>query len=345
MMLQYSELAVDLERIRRFLVGNSQLHQTSDQRRFSYIACISALYSTFENFVERIAFSFSEKLLTGPTTLPAEQMRALRRRYVRNASALLNQSLGVGRYRDVTELDVARSLASCLDESDAAIDLRLELISLHGSNLRWDSLTELFHWAVPDLLNRVRKSDSIEGWMSGLPNMSEETQLTVLKSELDDLVERRNEVAHRALPDEILSYENLLAKVDYIEAVSLGLVASLAGLLLEAVIKNGESVPIGSPAESYQKNRVVVIQSLESAISEGDLVLAPGRRSTRWGKIVEIRLDDERVSQGPIGAEAGLLLDFELRKGGKLHVWREPDYDIASTPDGIFGARGPLRSK
>lgn len=342
MMLQYNELAADLERIRRFLKAGSEERQTSDQRRFAYIACISALYASYENFAERAALQFGEMLLADPTNLSAEQMSNLRRRYVRNASTLLNQSLGVGRYREVTELDVARSLASCLDESTSSFDLRLELIALHNSNLRLDSLCELFQWAVPDLQNKIRNSDAVESWGSLTDNASESTLLGILKSELDDLVERRNEVAHRAIPDEIQSYERLLAKVDFIEAISMGLVVSLADLLLRALIKSGEAVSLGTPTEYYKKNRVVVIPSLGSSVSEGDCILAPGMNSMRWGRVLEIQLADERVPEAHAGVEAGLLLDFEVRRRTNLHLWRTPNSDLAFPPDKLFGSRGPI---
>lgn len=341
-MLHYNELAADLVRIRRFLESGSEERQTSDQRRFAYIACISALYSSFENFAERVAFRFSEMLLTVPANLSAEQMRSLRRRCVRNASALLGQSLGVGRYREVTEFDIAKSLASCLDESSSSFDLRLELVALHSSNLRWGPLIELFQWAVPDLSSKIQRSDAVEMWMTLNINVSESTLMGVLESELSDLVERRNEVAHRAIPDEILSHEHMLAKVDFIEAISLGLVASLAGLLLDASIKNGDSVPLGVPTEFYRQNRVVVIPSLESSVSKGDYILAPGKNSTRWGRVLEIQVADEPVTQAHSGTEVGLLLDFAVGKSAKLHVWHTPNSDLSFPPDGIFGSRGQL---
>ncbi|MGI5233734.1 HEPN domain-containing protein [Actinoallomurus sp. CA-142502] len=344
MMLQYSTLAADLDRIRRFLKSGSEEHQTPDQRRFAYIACISALYSSFENFAERLAFRFSEMLLADPSNLSTEQMSSLRRRYVRNASALLSQSLGVGRYREITEFDVAKSLASCLDEATPTFDLRLELIALHNSNLRWDSLPELFQWAVPDLQNKIRNSDAVASWSSRTNNVTESTLMGVLKAELDDLVERRNEVAHRAIPDEIQSYERLLAKVDFIDAISLGLVASLAGPLLDISIKNGETVSLGVPTEYFRSNRVVVIPSLESSVSEGDCIVMPGAKTTRWGRVLEIQLDGNRVRQAHDGMEVGLHLDFAVRKQANLQLWRTPNSDLAFPPDKLFGNRGPLNN-
>ena len=342
MMLQYNELAADLQRIRRFLASSSEERQTADQRRFGYIACISALYSSFENFVERAAFRFSELLLANPANLTEDEMKSLRRRYVRNASALLGTSLGIGRYREVTELDVAKSLASCLDDSTSSFELRLELIALHNSNLRWESLAELFGWAAPDLHGKLQSSDAVRKWALLEHDVSQRTLKDALKNELDDLVERRNEVSHRAIPDEILSYERLLAKVDYVDAISLGLVASLATRLLRASITNGECVSLGVPSEYFKGERVVVISSLETSVAVGDSVLAPGVNSMRWGRVLEVQLQGQSAESAEVGAEVGLLLDFAAPKRARLHLWRTPNVDLAFPPDGMFGNQGPL---
>lgn len=342
MMPQYNELAVDLDKIRRFLGATSQQAQTVDQRRFAYIACISALYASFENFAERIAFRFSEMLLSNRSNLTDDQMTSLRRRYVRNASALLGQSLGVGRYREITEFDVAKSLVSFLDESSPSLDLRLELMTLHGANLRWEPLTELFSWAVQDLQGKIRCSDAIKMWASGVSDVNDEALNSVLKSELDDLVERRNEVAHRAIPDEILSTERILAKVDFVEAISLGLSASLAGKLLEVKAKNGAFDELGTPTEYYQSNSVVVIPSLQVPIRANDCVIVFSGDSARWGHVVEVQLDDVAVQHADAGAEVGLRLSFAVQKSKVIHRWANPLPELLPPPKGLFGKRGPL---
>ncbi len=344
MILQYSALAADLERIRRFLESASKQQQTPDQRRFAYIACISALYSSFENYAERVAFRFGEMLLAQSSNVTPEQLSNLRRRYVRNASVLLNQSLGAGRYREVTEFDVAKSLASCLDNSTPSFDLRLELIALHSSNLRLDALCELYQWAVSDLQDKIARSDAVDSWGSRAENANARTLKDVLRNELDDLVERRNEVAHRAIPDEILSYERLLAMIDFIEAISLGLIATLATPLLEASIKDGGTASLGIPNECFQKNRVAIIPSLESAVSTGDYIIQPGVTSTRWGRVLGIQMNDKPVPRADAGTEVGLLFDFQVRKKTKILLWHTPNPELTAPPDNIFGSHGPLEA-
>ena len=163
-----------------------------------------------------------------------------------------------------------------------------------------------------------------------------------LDRELADLVERRNEVSHKAIPDEIVSPEQLLAKVDFIEAISLGLLASLFCLVLEASPSRNESELLGVPAEVYQEGRVVVIPALISAVEVGDIVWASNGRIARWGRLREIRLDDQAVPRVDAGLETGLRLDFAVPKGSALHVWRKSEADFADPPAGIFGKRGRL---
>lgn len=176
------------------------------------------------------------------------------------------------------------------------------------------------------------------------PRRREVTQRTLAR-ELADLVERRNEVSHRAIPDEIVSPEQLLAKVDFIEAVSLGLVASLSCLVLEASRSRNASESLGIPTEYYRQGRIVVVPTLGTAVEVGNVVWASNGRVARRGRILEIQLDGHGVSQVDPGAETGFKLDFAVPRRCALHVWRTPDTDFADPPFGIFGDWGPLPSE
>lgn len=341
MIAKYDALAADLELIRRYLDTVSRVQQTTDERRFAYIASISALYASFETFAEQLAFRFGQLMLSDPKGLSVQQVQSLRSKYVQNASALLGKNLGVGRYREIDELDIAKSLASCLDDSHR-YDLRLEVIALHNSNLRWDAMTDLFRWAVPDLSSRIQHADAIRSWQVKSGHGSAKLPYELLARELADLVERRNEVSHRAIPDEIVSPEQLLAKVDFIEAMSLGLVASLSCLVLERSTGRNESEELGVPTEYYQQGRIVVVPFLGAPLEVGEVVWASNGRVARWGQLREIQLDGHNVSQVDSGVETGLKLDFAVPRRSALRVWRTPDQDFVDPPAGIFGDRGPL---
>lgn len=341
-MLHYLALAHDLERIRRYLASESQVDQTSDQRRFSYIACISALYSAFENYTEKILFNFSQLLMSDPDNFTIEQSEKLKSRYVRNASILLTKGLGTGRYTEVTELDIARSLTSCLDDSDN-YRLHSEVISLHNSNLRWDTLGELFHWAVPDFHGRVQRSDAIEEWAVNAGSPAGNQVGETLENELKDLVERRNEVAHRAIPEEILSLDNLQEKVTYVQALCIAMLTSLSAVLIETTAKSGKSKPLGAVTERFQRNTIVVIPSLMEPVSVGDTVWFSNSSILRWGLIKEIHIEDKPAEYANRGIEVGLKLDFSVSKSANLFIWTDPSPDLAELPEGIFGSHGPLK--
>lgn len=135
-----------------------------------------------------------------------------------------------------------------------------------------------------------------------------------------------------------------LAAVDFVDAISLGLVATLAIPLLEASVKDGETASLGVPIECFRKNRVAVIPSLEASVSVGDCIIQPGVISTRWGRVLEIQVNDIDVPEAPAGMEVGLLLDFQVRKKTKLLLWQTPNPELASPPNRIFGSRGPLEA-
>lgn len=343
MLLHLSGLAQDLSKIRRFLSRGAEQGMTLDQRQFAYIASVSAIYSTFENFAERTAHTFSQVLMSDPSQLSEDQRDRFHRKYVQNSAALLNQSLGTGRYRDVTEYDVAKSLTSCLDNS-TPYDIRLEIVSLHQSNLRWKILPDLYQWATSDIPNLIRKSDAVQTWMPAETTDSTGALLSTLESELDDLVERRNEVAHRAIPDEILSPENLIAKADFIEAISLGLVASLSGILIDKAISHGRCVFLGEPTARYMRNRVIIMAPSGVELKVGDCVATVSEGSTRWGRILGIQLDDKPAEVAPPHQEAGLKLGFACRSSAKVYLWPEPESDLSDPPSEIFGRWGPLDS-
>ncbi|MEV0672586.1 HEPN domain-containing protein [Mycobacterium sp. NPDC050441] len=339
MLVYYQELAADLTRIRNFLALPSSTPSTADERTFSYVACISTLYASFENFAERLAFRFSEILLSSPAYLSKEEVQKLRKRYVSNASSLLSQSLGSGRYQDVTELDVAQSLASCLDEN-VPYQLRLEILSLHNANLRWQVLGDMFRWAVDDLLAGVAASDAVAKW-TNLNGATSKAIADELDAELKELVSRRNEIAHRGIPDEILSPESMLDKIDYIEVVALAMIASLATRVLELSAETGDSVSVGTVMDVFKQDRVAIV-TLEHPVSEGETVWATHSKKVRWGRIKQIQLEDTRVPSADTGEVAGIELEFATAKGAVLHRWGNPTDDLVPAPSNIFGDKGPL---
>jgi hypothetical protein len=134
-----------------------------------------------------------------------------------------------------------------------------------------------------------------------------------------------------------------LDKLNFIEAISLGLVASLAGRLLEATARSGECVSLGTPKEYFRNNSIAVISPLQATVCKGDSVLAFGNDTTRWGCVLEIQVDDLTVESADAGTEAGLRLDFALQKGVGVHLWPSPISELIPPAAGMFGIRGPLR--
>lgn len=347
MLVQYHELSAELNRIRRFLRALSAPPQTLDQRQFGYVASISAIYASFENFAERTAFQFAQVMLNSADHLQESSLDSLRRRYVDNASVLLAKNLGTGRYQEVSTLDIATSLASCLDDT-AVFDVRREVIAHHQANLRWDSLAKLFGWAISDLRMQVARSDVVDQWISTpesigdarLPEPSDKGVADILDNQLDQLVDRRNEVAHRGIPDDILSPDRLLAVVDYIDVIAMALVSCLGQKLLETTLNAGDSVLLGRISETFQRGRVAIIDPLLHPVRKNDVVWCARNGKARWGQVHEIQLDSVSVDAVELGAGPGIRVDFATAENSELYLWRTPSEVLHPRPPQLFGDKG-----
>ncbi|MCP5028685.1 MAG: hypothetical protein GY929_20615, partial [Actinomycetia bacterium] len=314
-------------------------NMTVNQRVFGYVACISAIYAALESFAEDLAFRYAELATRHDGLISEESEAKLRSRYSHNVAHLLTQQLGVGRYERVTQLDLAKSLASLLDEASVS-SLRPEAVGHHKANLRLPSLVELFQWGASDLTDRLGKSDALKRWGDSVGRDSGLDSL--IRTELEDLVERRNAVAHRALTDEIVSHDQLRAKVEFIDALSLGLLACLGTQILDLLVARIAASPVGPISERHQSGEVLVVENAETALAVGDLVLARNQTTSRWGQIMELQLDDEPASSSDVGSEVGIRLDFRCHKNAALFLVRGVPGELLSPPARLFGDHGPI---
>lgn len=129
--------------------------------------------------------------------------------------------------------------------------------------------------------------------------------------------------------------------------MSLGLVASLSCLVLEASRGRNESEALGVPTEYYQRGRIVVIPTLGAPVGVGDVLWASNGRVARWGRLREIQLDGLSVPRVDSAVEAGLKLEFAVPRNSALYVWRTPDAEFveprpASSATAARWPRSPL---
>lgn len=341
MILEFVGFQISLNRIRSFLDSKAEDSLTTDEKVFGYIAAVSSTYSALENFAEELAFTFSKLSLGPPRVTTDESVARIRRQYVQNSATLLTRSLGTGRYEDVTELAVAESLASCLDDSER-FELIADVLAYHSANLRLRTLLDLYTWGASTLGQDLGRSDALQAWAAAAGVASQKIYVEI-ERELEDLVERRNAIAHRAIPDDILSFEQIRSKVDLVEALGTALVTGLADVYLRSAHSVGKLAQLGQADETYQGGSIVVISELISQVSVGDAVAAISVAApARWGRVLELRIDETPVTTAAAGSEVGIRLDFECRPKAGLHTMLNAVDVLLPLPLRLFGDHGPL---
>lgn len=297
------------------------------RRRFDNAAFVVALYAVFETYVEALAAAFAslEALRLPYAELPA---KLAAKHLQRSADLLARGRLGEGRHAGLTVSGVVANLHNCLN-GVTPYALNEAAIVWHDSNLRARDVDDMFFpLGIEGMCIQVRRGDALIRWhmtvqgletapADGLPN-------TVIEERLNDLVERRNQVAHRGgKPENLLGVDGMNESVDFIDALSEDIFAMVVGYYLgarhdtAAAVTRLEQVDGDGP---YQDGKVIIVSPPAFDLVVGQPVFV-GRPSgaARWGRIQSLRLnetDHEIIAAGiPAPEGIGIGLDFACPKG------------------------------
>lgn len=300
------------------------------RRRFDNAAFVVALYAIFESYVEALAAAFAslEAMRLPYAELPAK----LAAKHLKHSADLLARGrLGEGRHAGLTVAGVVANLHNCLN-GVKPYALNEAAVVWHDSNLRARDIDDIFlPLGLEGMCLQVRRGDALIRWhmtvqgleavpSDGLPN-------TVIEERLNDLVERRNQVAHRGgKPENLLGVDGMNEAVDFIQALSEDIFAMVVGRYLgarhmvAATATKLEQVEGDGP---FKNGTIIVVSPPEFDLVVGQPIFV-GRPSgaARWGRIQSLRLngaDQEKIAVGTLAPDGiGIGLDFACPKTANL---------------------------
>lgn len=342
-----TELNAELANLRNFVqsivpVNNvlanypdSQIRQYLTLRRgYDYAAFVVALYASFERFCEALVSDYARCL---SEIIPYSELpEALVKKHFNQAAEMLQKKqLGEGRYAGITQLSVTQTLFKCLSGDDE-YNLLPIAIAAHDNNLRKNVLEKLFKdVGIDDILSKACSSDSIVQWYKNIAQVDEvnaDRILSIVNSKLEDLVERRNEVAHRGGSTELLGQEEMLELIDLLEAIC---VALLRFVYAEYVAIKIRKMPYATECilreKPYQSGTVLVIDApLNHRVYVGQPAFSLlSSTGIRWGKILSIKAEgndvDSYLETGG-GSPIGIMLDISM-KGGRAYILTDDVYE------------------
>lgn len=302
------------------------------RRRFDYAAFAVALYASFERFIEAFIAEYAqfESRRLSYSELPS---KLLTKHRSRTAEMLSRGRLGEGRYAGLTELEVVKNLFDCLN-GVKPYTLNKAAVIAHDVNLRVTEIDALFTIVgIEKVCDRVRRADALLNWYRETKDLGEVVlqdgvPATVIEERINDLVDRRNEIAHGGdIPTELPGDNEMKDSISFMRAFAQSIFAIAAGAYLKAhhdLASDGhvELVQL-SDAGPYKKGAVVVIEKPAKRLFIGQPVFVLiDFTGARWGRIQTLRVDDADVHEVLPGADApqgvGVGLDFRCPKGASL---------------------------
>lgn len=350
----FDELARELGELRALVASitpvNAALAEHRDsavrqyltiRRRFDYAAFAVALYASFEKFIENVVAAYA-RLLARQTQYSELPKKLVQRHMTKSAEILARGRLGEGRYAGIREVDVVKNLYDCLNGTSSYVLNDVAIVS-HDPNLRRDEINKLFDAVgIENVCDHVSRADAMLEWYCASNALSEPPQdgmpRTTIDERIRDVVERRNQVAHRGgNPDDLLGPAEMSEMIGFIEALARSIFSfAVAKYLQGHHVVSGRGIELQLREGPYQSGTVVVIDKPAQRLYVGQPVFVVVDSTwARWGRIRSLELDDVPVAAIEQGDPAvngiGIGVDFKCPRGATL-VALESDDDVVWPP-------------
>jgi hypothetical protein len=214
------------------------------------------------------------------------------------------------------KIDVATLIADATAAlaNKGSYQIQPEAMLRSEQNLRMAELHRLFaHCGLAGMEKWVRNHNAVQTFFATQSRLSETAE-----SELKQIVEYRNEAAHRDV-DQVLGHEILIEVTEFFEA----LLRSIADFVQHDTLRRAKDVGrahvLGVISERFRDD-VVVAKIAKSSLKTGDTIYIFGENLTMIGKIKSIQLDSVDHDAADIVGEreVGLRLGVRAKKGCEL---------------------------
>lgn len=312
------------------------------RRRFDYAAFAVALYASLEKFIEGLVAAYAqlESRRLRYVELPP---KLARKHLTRTADILSRGRLGEGRYVGLSELDLVKNLFECLN-GERLYSLNEAAVVAHDLNLRVGEIDAMFATVgIEQISERVRHADPLVDWYrevkgdAALP--ADGVPASIIEERIKDLVERRNQVAHRGgTPVDLLGASEMCEAVGFIHAFAQStFVMTVERYLRQHHAGAGTELVQRADDGPYRNGKIVIVDAPSAHLFRGQPLFVLGESiGARWGRIQGLQLDGvavDTVEPGLASNGIGVELDFKCPKDARLVALAAED-DLVWSPLG-----------
>lgn len=278
------------------------------RKKFNYSAIVILLYGYFENFIESITKQYV-KVIASKTHKFEQLPHKIRENHFAK-SIELSKKLNLDKYKkSITQEQIVANLFSCQNENPQEFTLNVEAYSMHTANFRSEIINAVFaDIGVVKINEKIIKdqifSEYLKNEMLGsIQESQNDFFIKAAKSKveelLSDLAQRRNEIAHGAQVNDILSPEILQEKYivflkKYAQSLKNKLQEEIDLFQESLLVKEVKSYTrIGSPIQTWQNDYIAgftgVFTPMRLKIQIGDeLIRETVQRGTKKYKKIKV---------------------------------------------------------
>ena len=288
----------------------------AQKRRFDYNSIIVSFYGFFEQFIESMIRDYVKTL---NTLIPKYKKLppAIDKNHIDlsfKLIALVKSRRGISPQDKSSQiLKIISNLNSCLNESNH-YQINAESFVYHTANFRAGVITESFaRLGIDNISSSILNSTTL---ITYLQTEYPDLDLAITQQEekafyyLNDLTERRNEVAHGTLPDAGIPSNNIfLEYIEFFEVYSQALHEILQNEVLHYNVKY-HGIELGKPKKVWLEGKVICISLKEMTLKVGDLLIAKPVKSSlpyRAGEIKEIQVNRKNYDEWLASSEEEII--------------------------------------
>jgi hypothetical protein len=305
------------------------------RRRFDYAAFIVALYASLEKFLENLVSEYA-RLAAQRTQYSALPPKLLQKHMTKSGEMLASGRLGEGRYVGVQPVDLVKNLYDCLTDTTPYALNHMAVVA-HDLNLRYREINALFSAVgIEQICDIVRRVDAMLEWYAKAHVLVEPPQdgvpTAMIEQRINDVVERRNQVAHRGgNPLDLLGPDEMSDAIGFVESLSRSIFSVLVAKYLQGhYLASGSVSALQLLKGPYRNGQVVVVDRPTQRLYVGQPVFLVVSSRARWGRILSLHIADspvDSVDEETEATDVGIKLDFKCPKDAAMYAL-EVDDDV-----------------
>jgi len=312
--------------------GRQQIKELQDhfrsknnKARYDYNTIVISLYGYLERFIEDLISEYLALLSSHVPTFP-ELPSPIQEKHL-TLSLELARKADYQRYAGSVRVDdIVARLHACFNTPDK-YQLNDQAFAQHGANFRQSVVAGTFtQCGIADIGQSLRQAEPFTVFLKEEdPERDVQTYLAggddVVFARLNDLANRRNDVAHGTPVDDILSRDLLRSYIGFIEAYASGLALVVYERSLPFTLKR--AVALGAPI-SVIDHRIVCVNLPAGQITVGDTLIAKTQdagRPFKGGPIKEIEQNHVQLNtiNGGPGVQIGMLVEFGAKENQEFY--------------------------